>query len=109
MKRVEAAVNSLNSFHQNNTRFCLRALLSRNWQHVWQRRRDRPQAHDGHRAAQQGEGDAAGELAARQPLALDGQPEQHEADAEAAAAAAAPPAHAGQEQEAPDAALHHQL
>ena len=51
----------------------------------------------------------AGELAARQPLALDGQPEQHEADAEAAAAAAAPPAHAGQEQEAPDAALHHQL
>ena len=34
MKRVEAAVNSLNSFHQNNTRFCLRALLSRNWRHV---------------------------------------------------------------------------
>ena len=35
MKRVETAVNSLNSFHQNNTRFCLRALLSRNWRHVW--------------------------------------------------------------------------
>ena len=37
MKRVEGVNSCLNSFHQNNTRFCLRALLSRNWQHVWAR------------------------------------------------------------------------
>ena len=32
---VEGVNSCLNSFQQNNTRFCLRALLSRNWQHVW--------------------------------------------------------------------------
>ena len=36
-KRVEAADNTLNSFHQNNTRFCHRALFSGNWKHVWLR------------------------------------------------------------------------
>ena len=34
MKRVEGVNSCLNSFHQNNTRFCLGSLLSRNWQHV---------------------------------------------------------------------------
>ena len=33
-KGVEGINSCLNSFHQNNTRFCLGSLLSRNWQHV---------------------------------------------------------------------------
>ena len=34
MKRVEGVISCLNSFLQNNTRFCHRALLSGNWKHV---------------------------------------------------------------------------